>query len=75
MLTAIFDIVRHTLGEDHVEMTMTLSNAAYSDQGRYGDVELILKDLHRTFLRKIEAGGMDRMHPDFLAWLYGKAHK
>ena len=76
MLTAILDVVRQTLGEDHVGMTMTLSNlaSAYSKQGRYGDVELILEDLHRTFLRKIEAGAMDRMHPDFLTWLYGKAH-
>lgn len=75
MLTAILDVVRQTLGEDHVGMTMTLANiaSAYSKLGRFDDAALILGDLHSTFLRKIDAGAMDRMHPDFLSCLYKKA--
>jgi len=75
MLTAILDVVRQTLGEDHVGMTMTLWNivSAHSKLGRNDDAALILGDLHSTFLRKIEAGAMDRMHPDFLSCLYKKA--
>ena len=54
---------------------MTVSNlaTACSKQGRFDDADLILGDIHNTFLRKIEAGAMDRMHPDFLAFLYAKA--
>ena len=75
MLTAILDVVRQTLGEDHVGMTMTLANiaSAYSKQGRFDDAASVLSDLHHTFLRKIEAGVMDRMHPDFIICLYKEA--
>lgn len=74
-LTAILEVVRQTLGEDHVGMTMTLYNvaSAYSKQGKFQDAASILNDLHRIFERKIEAGAMDRKHPDFLGYLGLKA--
>jgi len=58
MLTAILDVVRQTLGEDHIKITMTLANiaSAYSKLGRFDDAALILGDLYSTFYARSRPG-------------------
>lgn len=68
ILVDVMEAAKRTLGKEHIGTRMTMINLAraYSGQRRWLDTEILLNELQNILMRKIEAGEVDRLHPDRL---------
>lgn len=76
ILVDVMEAAKRTLGKEHIGTRMTMINLAraYSGQRRWLDTEILLNELQNILMRKIEAGEVDRLHPDRLVLMQEQSH-